>query len=128
MLNHYERLHSEIDIVSMEGNFSDEVVNMVYLKARNLINNDTPIPQSGTKNDNINAAMDRGLNRTKLNKIIEKIKNYKVDYSKELKTIKDSFKRGVAQRKYPSSLYIQRDSKQDFTLPGELDTSNPWNR
>ena len=110
-----------------EGNFSDELINMIYLKARNLVNNDAPVQEVESNNEN---AIERGKNRSKINIIISQIKKYKTNYTDDLNLLKKSFATGFNQRKYPSSLYIQRDPKSDFIIPLNLqDTNtNPWNR
>ena len=127
-VNDVDLLDSVFSYSSLDGNFSDEIINMVNLKARNLLNNVTPATQEGTNNEKIMAAMNSAGNNTKLNKIIEKINKYKVDYSKDLKIIRDGFKRDFNQKKYPSSLYMSKDPKQDFSLPGQLNPNDPWNR
>lgn len=96
-------------------NFSDELIGMIHIKAKNLINNrvnaEIEVNRDG---NNIQAAMEISKNRTKIEKIISKIDKYKKNYNKEFTDLKSSFARAVNQGKYPSSLYIQRDIKNDF--------------
>lgn len=109
---------------SSEGcNFSDELINMVHIKARNLMNNHAKAENVENPVTSRLNAMDTAQNRSKLEKIISKINKYKKNYSKEFTDLKSSFARAVNQGKYPSSLYIQRDPKDDFGVKVD-----PWNR
>lgn len=119
-INDADLLEDVFNYASEEGNFSDELINIIYLKARNLMNN------SAENTENEPNAAKSGKNISKINNIISKITKYKTNYTKELTDFKIAFKRAFNQRKYPSNLYIQRDPKDDFRLPSELD-NNPWN-
>jgi hypothetical protein len=114
--NDVDLLEDVFKYASEGCNFSDELINMVHIKARNLINNHVNAEiDVNTRNSNtIQAAMKIGNDRTKIQKIISKIDNYKKNYNKEFTDLKSSFARAVNQGKYPSSLYIQRDIKADF--------------
>lgn len=46
-INDADLLESVFDYICLENNFSDEMVNIVYLKARNIINNDIPSVDTG---------------------------------------------------------------------------------
>lgn len=137
-------LESIFNYVSIEGNFSDEIVNMVYLKARNLINTNEESKSDENKvgdkfetvsshvanrnmSDVINT-QDSATNITKVKSIITKINKYKKDYTKELSEFKRCFTGGANNKKYPSNLYMCKDPRGDFRLPGEIDINNPWNR
>lgn len=111
-----------------EDNFSDQLINLIYIKARNLINNHIPAENSETENTNATNAIESVQNRKKVTDIISKMHKYKTDYSKEFARLKVSFNVALNQKKYPANLYMHRDPKDDFRLPGELDHSNPWNR
>lgn len=113
-----------------EGNFSDELINMIHLKARNLVNNAAPLKKVENGNENVLAGIDMSKNRGKINNIISKIKKYKTNYTDDLTRLKKSFATAFNQRKYPSSLYIQKDPKSDFVIPLSLQdpNTNPWNR
>lgn len=126
-----ELLESVFNYASMEGNFSDEIVNMVYLKARNLINvNENLKPEVGEVGDtrSILKSMGDGKDFGKVNTIITKINKYKKDYTKELSEFRRCFSGGANNKKYPGNLYVCKDPRGDFRLPGEIDTNNPWNR
>lgn len=135
-INDADLLEDVFNYASEEGNFSNELINMVYIKARNLINNSTPSQNMENDNDNILKAAELGKSRAKINDIIAKITKYKKNYTKEFNDFKNSFARAFNQRKYPSSLYIQRDPKNDFAVPGNLQdnswnsskNNDPWNR
>lgn len=136
-------LESIFNYASIEGNFSDEIVNMVYLKARNLINTNEESKsdknevgdKSGTvgsyvvnrnMSDVINA-QNIATNITKIKSIITKINRYKKDYTKELIGFRRCFTGGSNNKKYPDNLYMCKDPRGDFRLPGEIDINNPWN-
>lgn len=136
-LNDGDLLEDVFNYASEEGNFSDELINMIYIKARNLVNNAIKLEKSENDNENVLASMESAKNRTKVNHIISKINNYKTNYTNEFTNLKAAFTRAVNQKKYPSSLYIQRDPKDDFRLPEKLNnnvwndsnkSNNPWNR
>jgi len=117
--NDVDLLEDVFKYTSEGCNFSDELINMVHIKARNLINNH--VRAANVENpvtSGINA-MNAAQNRSKIEKIISKIDKYKKNYSKELTDLKSTFARAVNQGKYPSSLYIQRDIKDDFV--GKVD-------
>jgi len=126
-LNDADLLEDVFNYASEEGNFSDELINMVYIKARNLINNSTPFHNMENDNDNILKAAELGKSRAKISDIITKITKYKKNYTKEFSDFKISFARAFNQRKYPSNLYVQRDPKNDFIVPGNL-KDNSWNK
>ncbi|WP_406768379.1 hypothetical protein [Candidatus Clostridium stratigraminis] len=65
--------------------------------------------------------MNSGANRTKINNIISKINKYKANYTKEYNSFKAGFSSAFNQKKYSSSLYIQKDHKSVFRIPGEID-------
>lgn len=124
-------LESVFSYASTEGNFSDEIVNMVYLKARNLINTNEESKSDENEVGDTSAivnSMKGGTNRSKVNSIIFKINKYKKDYTDELIGFRRCFSRGANNKKYPGNLYVCKDPRGDFRLPVEIDTNNPWNR
>lgn len=108
---------------SEECNFSDELINMVHMKAKNLINNRVKAENVENNSINITNNMETSKNRGTIEKIISQIDMYKKNYNKEFTDLKSKFSRAVNQGKYPSSLHIQRDIKNDF-----IEQKNPWNR
>lgn len=80
-INDADLLESVFDYICLENNFSDEMVNIVYLKARNIINNNIPNADIGEEKSNktvdVIEASKRGRNRSKVNKIINEIEKYK---------------------------------------------------
>lgn len=126
-LNDADLLEDVFNYASEEGNFSDELINMVYIKARNLINNSTLSQNMENDNDNVLKVAELGKSRAKISDIIVKITKYKKDYTKEFNDFKTSFARAFNQKKYPTNLYIQRDPKSDFIVPGNLQ-DNDWNK
>lgn len=134
-INDADSLESVFKYISMPGNFSDEVINMVHIKAKNLINAPVEVSESAPIGNNaaINKSSSNGANRTRIDNIIGKINKYKNDYSKELKEFQSRFRSGLNQKQYPSGLYLNRDPKQDFKLPNGLvdnqwKNNNPWNK
>lgn len=125
-LNDADLLKNVFDYASEEGNYSDELINMICVKARNLVNNATPVEKVANDNDNVLFTIDQGKNRTKINAIVNKINQYKKNYSDDFNQLKKSFSTAFNQHKYPSSLYIQRDPKIDFVVSVNLQ-SNIWN-
>lgn len=119
-INDADLLESVFDYICLENNFSDEMVNIVYLKARNIINNNIPNADIGEEKSNktvdVIEASKRGRNRSKVNKIINEIEKYKKDYLNEFEAIANTFKLGASRKQYPGSLYLNRDIKNDFTL------------
>lgn len=127
-INDSDLLESVFDYICVENNFSDELVNLVYLKARNILNNESP--KVGQDNDNkidVVEASNRGRNRTKISNIINKIEKYKTDYLKEFESIASTFKLGAETKKYPASLYLNKDIKSEFTLISNK-INNPWKK
>lgn len=123
-------LESVFSYASIEGNFSDEIVNMVYLKARNLINTNEESKLDENEGGDTSAivnSMKGGTNRSKVNSIIFKINKYKKDYTDELIGFRRCFTWGANNKKYPGNLYMCKDPRGDFRLPGEIDINNPWN-
>lgn len=130
-INDADLLESVFDYICLEDNFSDEMVNIVYLKARNIINNDIPNVDTGEEKPNktvdVIEASKRGRNRSKVNKIISEIEKYKKDYLNEFEAIANTFKLGALRNQYPGSLHLNRDIKNDFTLISNR-MNNPWKR
>lgn len=130
-INDADLLESVFDYICLENNFSDEMVNIVYLKARNIINNNIPSVDMGEEKPNktvdVVEASKRGRNRSKVNKIINTIENYKKDYYSELEMISKLFKEGANNKKYPGNLYVNKDVRNDFTLMANR-FNNPWKR
>lgn len=130
-INDADLLESVFDYICLENNFSDEMVNIVYLKARNILNNDIPNIDIGEEKSNktvdVIEASKRGRNRSKVNKIISKIEKYKKDYLNEFEAIANIFKSGASRKQYPGSLHLNRDIKNDFTLISNR-MNNPWKR
>lgn len=130
-INDADLLESVFDYICLENNFSDEMVNIVYLKARNIINNDIPNVDMGEEKSNktvdVIEASKRGRNRSKVDKIISKIEKYKKDYLNEFEDIANTFKAGASRKQYPGSLHLNRDIKNDFTLISNR-MNNPWKR
>lgn len=130
-INDADLLESVFDYICLEDNFSDEMVNIVYLKARNIINNDIPNVDTGEEKPNktvdVIEASKRSRNRNKVNKIISEIEKYKKDYLNEFEAIANTFKLGASRNQYPGSLHLNRDIKNDFTLISNR-MNNPWKR
>lgn len=130
-INDADLLESVFDYICLENNFSDEMVNIVYLKARNILNNDIPNIDMGEEKSNktvdVVEASKRGRNRNKVNKIISEIEKYKKDYLNEFEAIAKTFKLGALRKQYPGSLHLNRDIKNDFTLISNR-MNNPWKR
>lgn len=130
-INDADLLESVFDYICLENNFSDEMVNIVYLKARNIINDNIPNADIGEEKSNktvdVIEASKRGRNRSKVNKIISKIEKYKKDYLNEFEAIANIFKSGASRKQYPGSLHLNRDIKNDFTLISNR-MNNPWKR
>lgn len=119
-------LKDVFEYASEECNFSNELINMIYIKSRSLISNATPVENSENDNNNRLNAMKLGGDRVKINTIVDKINQYKKNYSDDFNQLKKSFSMAFNQHKYPISLYIQRDPKIDFVVPVNLQ-SNLWN-
>lgn len=113
-LNDADSLADVFRYASEGCNFSDELINMVHMKAKNLINNHINTNPTEAPVKNTINAMETAKNKGKIEKIISKIDKYKKNYSKELTDFKTNFSRAVNQGKYPSSLYMPRDIKGDF--------------
>lgn len=128
-INDSDLLESVFDYICLESNFSDEMVNLVYLKARSILNNNIPNVDVGQDSNNktvdVVKATERGRNRTKISNIINKIEKYKMDYLKELESIANTFKLGASNKKYPGNIYSNKDIKNDFTLMSNR-INNPW--
>lgn len=120
-LNDADSLADVFRYASEECNFSDELINMVHMKAKNLINNHVKAKPDENPNINITNNMETSKNRKTIEKIISKIDKYKKNYSKDYTDLKTNFSRAINSGKYPSSLYIQRDIKNDFT-----EKKDPW--
>lgn len=122
-INDSDLLESVFDYICVENNFTDELVNLVYLKARNILNNE--IPKVGQ--DNKIETSKRSRDRAKISNIINKIEKYKTDYLKELESIASTFKIGAETKKYPGNLYLNKDIKSEFTLMANK-FNNPWKK
>ncbi|WP_066889377.1 hypothetical protein [Clostridium nigeriense] len=128
-INDADILESVFNYICLDSNFSDEMVNIVYLKARNILNNDIPNVDAGQEKTNkvidVVEASKRGKNRTKIQDIVSKIEKYKTDYTNEFQKISNTFKSGALRRQYPGSLYLNKDIKNDFTLISSR-INDPW--
>lgn len=132
----------------VDKNFSDEIINMIYLKARNIINIPIdkkvyPVPaksSDGVEIVGINDSKQQeysiraAQNRTKISKIIENFKKYNHDYSEDINYFKNSFSNSKLRGHYPGGLYNSIDYKRDFNINiisswGDNKKSNdPWKR
>lgn len=132
----------------VDKNFSDEIINMIYLKARNIMNaprekKDYSIlakTGNGTEvegKDNPKEQLDvikAGQNRSKISKILEEFKKYNYDFSADINYFKKSFSTSKSRGHYPGGLYNSIDFKRDFNVNiintwGNSQKSNdPWKR
>ncbi|MFU7517641.1 hypothetical protein [Clostridium sp. HCS.1] len=132
----------------IDKNFSDEIINMIYLKARNIINapiekKEYPVPAKSSDGSMVvgtNETMQQeyaiklGHNRTKVSKIINDFEKYNYDYLADINNFKKSFLVSKARGNYPGGLYTSIDFKRDFNKNivgtwGDIKKSNdPWNR
>lgn len=130
-INDADILESVFNYICLDNNFSDEMVNIVYLKARNILNNDIPNVDVGQEDTNkvidVVGAAKRGKNRSKITHIVSKIEKYKTDYTNEFESIAKTFKSGAMNKKYPGSLYFNKDIKNEFTLMANR-INDPWKR
>lgn len=130
----------------VDKNFSDEIINMIYLKARNIIaapiekrdysvssktNFDTKIDGknvSQEKADNIRLAK----NKAKVLSIIEKIEKYNHDYSVDISELKKTFSSQKSRGHYPGNLFMSKEYKRDFSSKVINDwgskSNDPWSR
>lgn len=132
---------------SVDKNYSDEIINMIYLKARNILN--APVKR---KDNTINVKMPDGTveslnanqdsldtvhivqNKSKVGKIIEDFERYNYDYLSDISKLKNSFLSGKNRGEYPRNFYMSNDPKRDFNTNivntwGEAKKSNdPWSR
>ncbi|MGN9160043.1 hypothetical protein [Clostridium sulfidigenes] len=148
-----ELLNEMFEYVSEDENFSDELVNLVYAKAKSMINaydkprnetvdNPWESKDESTNEHTVNAQMNV-IGRMKYNKIIQgildEINQYKTDYSKDAAEMKQRFEGRIKNKEYPINLYVTADTQRDFGIPndlkatwGETEVSNklmdPWSR
>ena len=128
-INDADMLESVFDYICLENNFSDEMINIVYLKARNILNNNIPNVDVGQEKPNkgvdVIEVANRAKNRTKIKNIVNKIEKYKKDYLKDFESIASTFKLGATNKKYPGTLYFNKDIRNDFTLMSNR-INDPW--
>ena len=112
----------------VDKNFSDEIINMIYLKARNIIKlpmdnkNNSMVSMSSDGQEVIGnndseqqiKAINFAQNKSKISNIIEKIKKYNYDYSSDINYFKESFISVQKRGHYPTGLYSSNDIKRDF--------------
>ena len=130
----------------VDKNFSDEIINMIYLKARNIIKlpmekNDNSIVSMSSDGQEVIGnndseqqmkAINFSQNKSKISNIIEKIKKYNYDYSSDINYFKESFISVQKRGYYPTGLYSSNDIKRDFNKNiidtwGRKEKSNdPW--
>lgn len=132
----------------VDKNFSDEIINMIYLKSRNIIN--APIEKkdysiSANSSDGAEVkgnndsqqrqdAIEFAKNKTKISKIIEDFNKYNHDYSEDINNFKKSFSTSKLRGHYPGGLYNSIDYKKDFNtnIINEWSISdksiNPWKK
>lgn len=113
-------LNEVYDYIGNKYNFSEEVMNLVYMKAKSILN----IPLDGEEllpqDPNL---MSRVNSRNKLQKIVSTIKKYKYDYIKDFKDMEFSFRSWKSQKKQPSNLYFATDIRNDLSV-----ITDPWKR
>lgn len=129
----------------VDKNFSDEIINMIYLKSRNIINDprekkeDLIVAKSsdGATYASTNDAKQQdnsisfAKNRTKISNIISTIDKYNHDYSVDINNFKKSFSTQKIRGHYPRNLFMSNDYKRDFNSKiindwGEKKSTNPW--
>ena len=130
----------------VDKNFSDEIINMIYLKARNIIklpmekNNNSVVSMSSDGQEVIGSnnseqqmkAINFAQNKSKISNIIEKIKKYNYDYSSDINYFKESFISTQKRGHYPTGLYSSNDIKRDFNKniidawEKKEKSNNPW--
>lgn len=132
----------------VDKNFSDEILNMIYLKARNILNaprekkdysmlskteNGTELEGKNVPQEQMDA-LKSGKNRSKISKIIEDFNKYNYDYLTDINNFKKSFSVNKARENYPGGLYTSIDFKRDFnvnivnTWGNSKKINDPWKR
>lgn len=132
----------------IDKNFSDEIINMIYLKARNIINvsrenKDYSVSSKSSDGAEVEGnndskqqeyAIKAAQNRAKVSKIIEEFKKYNYDYSADINYFKKSFSTAKSRGHYPVGLYNSIDFKRDFNINiidawgNSNKSNNPWKR
>lgn len=131
----------------IDKNFSDEIINMIYLKARNLFN--MPVkkesneiiakPTSGKDMVGENEENDKATsiliakNRTKILNICQTIEKYNHDYSSDLIDFKKRFSNQKVRGDYPGGLFMSKEYKRDFNSKiinewGNKKINDPWGK
>ena len=135
-----DMLESVFNYTCVDANFSDELINMVYMKAKRIAN--TPgkkidnskkidhngeVIKSNNNNKDVDETVKRSLKRSKMYTIIDKIDKYNHDYSVDIAELKSQFNRNKdIGSYYPYSLYLSKKYEPDFAIPRDL-SNYPWN-
>lgn len=148
-----ELLNEMFEYVSEDENFSDELVNLVYAKAKSMMNvydkprnetiyNKWKSEDESTNEHTTNAQMNviaRMKDEKVIRGVLDEINQYKTDYSKYADEMKQRFENWLKNKEYPINLYVTANTQIDFGIPndlkstwGELEASNkpmdPWSR
>lgn len=146
-----ELLNEMLEYVSDDENFSDELVNLVYVKANSMmkaydkpknetIENNWGKEDKSTNEHGYNAQMNViGIMKDKkiIQNVLDEINQYKTDYSKDASDLKQRFDGWIKNNDYPTNLYMKADIKRDFGLPSDLKeewgsspvkSNDPWAR
>ncbi len=118
---------------SVDKNFSDEIINMIYLKARNLKDKPVSKPEGLSDEEYKLHAIFVANNRVKISNICETIEKYNYDYSSDLIDLKKRFSNQKVRGDYPGSLFLSKDYKRDFNSKiindwGNKKINDPWGR
>lgn len=118
---------------SVDKNFSDEIINMIYLKARNLKDKPVSKPKGLTEEADKLLAQSVAKNREKILNICQTIEKYNHDYSVDISELKKTFSSQKTRGHYPGNLFMSKEYKRDFSSKvindwGNKKSNNPWNR
>ena len=145
-----ELLNEMLEYVSDEENFSDELVNLVYVKANSMmkaydkprneaIENNWDQEDKSTNEHGYNAQMNvvgRMKDKKIIQNVLDEINHYKTDYAKDAADLKQRFDGWIKNKEYPMNLYLKADVRRDFGIPSDLKegwgvekkSTDPWSR
>lgn len=137
-INDADLISQLLEYVSLEGNFSDELVNMLHVKAKSILNNKesnksaevNPWDKSNEPAARVQAkrSIESSVNAdltSKIRGVVDTINNYKNDNSEDLNSYKMTFTRGLNTGNYPGNLFMNKDINKDFATPYDQNL-DPW--
>lgn len=103
-------LKSVYDYIGEEDNFSEEVLNLLYIKTKSMLN------KSRDKTLNKTEAIISTNHLVVLQEVVSKLEKYKYDYIKDYEELKSRFNINKNMKKHSVNLYMSEDVKSKIKV------------